>query len=207
VAGRLKGAALPRTFYDRDGRSLAPDLLNKLLVHDDPVAGRLTVRIVEVEAYAGAEDAGSHAYRGPTPRTETMFGAPGHLYVYFSYGMHWCMNVVAGPKGEASAVLLRGGSPVDGIDAMRDRRPAARCDRDLCSGPARLAQALGINGAFDGSDLVRGPLRLVDDGVATPAAPEVSTRIGLRTGRGHDHPWRWFVTGDPNVSRARPSQG
>lgn len=207
MAGRLKGAALPRTFYDRDGRSLAPDLLNKLLVHDDPVAGRLTVRIVEVEAYAGAEDAGSHAYRGPTPRTETMFGAPGHLYVYFSYGMHWCMNVVAGPRGEASAVLLRGGAPVDGIDAMRDRRPAARCDRDLCSGPARLSQALGINGAFDGSDLVRGPLRILDDGVAPPAAPEVSTRIGLRTGRGHDHPWRWFVTGDPNVSRARPSQG
>jgi len=203
----LRGVALPRAFYDRDGRSLAPDLLNKLLVHDDPEAGRLAVRIVEVEAYAGIDDAGSHAYRGPTPRTATMFGAPGHLYVYFSYGMHWCMNVVAGPNLEASAVLLRGAAPLDGIQTMRDRRPAATRDRDLCSGPARLSQALGITGAFDGCDLVEGPLRILDDGVAPPVDPEVSARVGLRVGRGHEHPWRWCVAGDPNVSRARPSQG
>jgi DNA-3-methyladenine glycosylase len=207
VAGRLNGVALPRAFYDRDGRALAPELLNKVLVHDDPEVGRLAVRIVEVEAYAGAEDAGSHAHRGPTPRTTTMFGEPGHLYVYFSYGMHWCVNVVAGPDLEASAVLLRGAAPVDGIEAMRARRPAARRDRDLCSGPARLSQALGITGGFDGSDLVGGPLRVIDDGLPPPVDPEVSTRIGLRAGRGNEHPWRWFISGDPNVSRARPSQG
>jgi DNA-3-methyladenine glycosylase len=186
---------------------LAPELLNKVLVHDDPDAGRLAVRIVEVEAYAGAEDAGSHAYRGPTPRTETMFGPPGHLYVYFTYGMHWCMNVVAGTKGVPGAVLLRGGAPVEGIEAMRSRRPAARRDRDLCAGPARLTQALGITGAFDGADLVRGPLRLVDDGIPPPSSPGVSARVGLRAGRGHEHPWRWYVPGDPNVSRARPTHG
>ncbi len=199
--------AVPRSFYDRDGRTLAPELLNKLLVHDDPAVGRLAVRIVEVEAYAGSDDAGSHAFRGPTPRTETMFGAPGHLYVYFTYGMHWCMNVVAGPAGAASAVLLRGAAPVAGIEVMRARRPAARTDRDLCSGPARLTQALGISGSFDGTDLVGGGIGIVDDGVAPPSDPGVSTRIGLGAGRGREHRWRWFVADDPNVSRSRPSQG
>ncbi len=198
---------LTRAFYARDSRALAPDLLNKLLVHDDPEVGRLVVRIVEVEAYAGTEDAGSHAYRGPTPRTETMFGAPGHLYVYFTYGMHWCMNVVAGSRGVASAVLLRAGAPVEGLDAMRVRRPSAHRDRDLGAGPARLTQALGITGAFDGVDLTRGSLRLLDDDVPPPVAPGVSTRIGLRPGRGDEHPWRWFVPDDENVSRSRPTHG
>jgi DNA-3-methyladenine glycosylase len=198
---------LTRAFYARDARALAPDLLNKLLVHDDPEAGRLAVRVVEVEAYAGADDAGSHAFRGPTPRTETMFGAPGHLYVYFTYGMHWCMNVVAGRRGVASAVLLRAGAPVEGIDVMRARRSAAHRDRELCSGPARLTQALGVDGRFDGTDLTGGELRLLDDGVPPPTEPGVSTRVGLRAGRGHEHPWRWFVPGDENVSRSRPSHG
>jgi DNA-3-methyladenine glycosylase len=121
--------------------------------------------------------------------------------------MHWCMNVVAGTTGEASAVLLRAGAPVDGIEAMRARRPAARSDRDLCSGPARLTQALGITGVFDGTDLVRGALRIVDDGVPPPDAPGVSTRVGLGPDRGRQYPWRWFVAEDPNVSRSRPSQG
>jgi DNA-3-methyladenine glycosylase len=186
---------------------LAPDLLNKLLVYDDAEAGRLSVRIVEVEAYAGAEDPGSHAYRGRTPRTETMFGPAGHLYVYFTYGMHWCMNVVAGDPGRASAVLLRGAAPAEGIPTMRSRRPAAVHDRDLCSGPARLTQALGITGTFDGVDLTRGPLRIVDDHVPPPSNPGVSTRVGLAAGRGDEHPWRWFVAGDPNVSRTRPLRG
>jgi len=207
VARALKGATVPRGFYRRDARVLAPELLNKLLVHDDPEVGRLTARIVEVEAYAGEDDAGSHAYRGLTPRTETMFGPPGHLYVYFSYGMHWCMNVVAGDRGQASAVLVRGGAPVDGIATMRSRRPAARHDGDLCSGPARLTQALGITGAFDGVDLTVGPVRILDDGVAPPSDAGVSTRVGLGAGRGEEHPWRWFIAGDPNVSRFRPSRG
>jgi DNA-3-methyladenine glycosylase len=193
---------LSRSFYARDALELAPALLNKLLVHDDPVAGRLAVRIVETEAYRGTDDPGSHAYRGPTPRTAVMFGPPGHLYVYFSYGNHWCMNVVCGDDGVASAVLLRGAAPVEGIEALRQRRVKARRDRDLCSGPGRLAQALGVDKAFDGADLTRGPLHLVDDGVAPPPDPGVSERVGLSLGRGHEHPWRFFVTGDPNVSRA-----
>lgn len=192
---------LPRAFYARDSRDLAPLLLGKVLAHDDPVAGPLRARIVEVEAYAGREDPGSHAYRGLTPRTTTMFGPPGHLYVYFTYGMHWCANVVAGEPGVASAVLLRAVDPMVGLDTMRSRRVAARRDRDLCSGPAKLTQAFGIGRDHDGTDLVRGPVRILDDGTPPPAAPGVSTRVGLRAGRGDEHPWRWYVTGDPNVSR------
>ncbi len=207
-----RGRVLPRTFYARDPRDLASDLLNKLLVRDDP-AGFLAVRIVEVEAYCGAEDPGSHGYRGPTPRTATMFGPPGHLYVYFTYGMHWCANVVGASDGVAGAVLIRAGAPVAGLDVFRARRPRARRDVDLCSGPARLAQALGITGRDDGTDLVTGPMRLLDDGVPPPTEPGVSTRVGLRPGRGDEHPWRSWVPGDPNVSRgptvasrARPSR-
>ena len=196
-----RGRTLGRSFYARDSLAVAPDLLHKLLVHDDPEAGRLAVRIVEVEAYRGADDAGSHAYRGPTPRTASMFGPPGHLYVYFTYGMHWCANVVTGRVGEASAVLLRAGEPVDGIEVMRSRRPAARRDRDLASGPAKLTQALGISGAHDGADLISGPIRIVDDGVAPPGEPHWSTRIGLAPGRGDEHPWRATVPGHPHLSR------
>ena len=204
---RGKGRALPRSFYARDAREVAPQLLGKLVVHDDPEAGRVAVRLVEVEAYAGADDPGSHAYRGPTARNATMFGPPGHLYVYFTYGMHWCVNVVCGAEGWASAVLLRGGEPVDGLDAMRARRPAARRERDLCSGPGRLAQALGLRRDHDGADLVRGSVRVLDDGTPPPAVPGVSMRIGLGAGRGEEHPWRWFVSGDPNVSRVRAGRG
>ena len=206
-AARRKGRALPRSFYARDARAVAPELLGKLLVHDDPEAGRVSVRLVEVEAYAGADDPGSHAYRGPTARNATMFGPPGHLYVYFTYGMHWCVNVVCGTEGWASAVLLRGGEPVDGLEAIRARRPAARRARELCSGPARLAQALGLRREHDGADLVRGVVRLLDDGTPPPAEPGVSMRIGLGVGRGEAHPWRWFVPGDPNVSRVRAGRG
>jgi DNA-3-methyladenine glycosylase len=180
---------------------LAPLLLNKVLVHDDPDAGLLAVRLVEVEAYAGAEDPGSHGYRGQTARNATMFGPPGHLYVYFTYGMHWCTNVVAGSRGIANAVLLRAGAPLHGLDVMRERRPKARRERDLCSGPARLAQALGITREHDGADLLRGPLRLLDDGVPPPRRPKVTRRVGLREGRGDEHRWRYLVPDDVNVSR------
>ena len=189
--------ALPRSFYAGDPREVAVRLLNKLIVHDG-VSGR----IVEVEAYLGAIDPGSHAYRGPTPRTTTMFGPPGHLYVYFTYGMHWCANVVCGAEGEAAAVLLRALAPVSGLDVIRSRRPKARRDRDLCSGPARLAQAVGLDGTHDGADLVAGPVLIADDGVPPPADPGVSVRIGLSPGKGEEHPWRWYVRGDPNVSAA-----
>ena len=193
---------LPRRFYACDARELAPRLLNKLVVHDDPVAGRLAARIVEVEAYAGSEDAGSHAYRGMTRRNATMFGPPGHLYVYFTYGMHWCMNVVAGGALPATAVLLRAAAPLTAIDvdAVAPARGPSRPRPLLRSGT--LAQALGIDGSFDGVDLVRGSVRVLDDGMPPPERPGVSTRIGLGAGRGDDHPWRCFVAGDPNVSRS-----
>ena len=204
---RRRGRALPRSFFARDSLELAPLLLNKLLVHDDPDVGRVAARLVEVEAYRGSADPGSHAYRGPTPRTTTMFGPPGHLYVYFTYGMHWCANVVAGHgPDDAGAVLLRAAIPVDGIDVMRERRPAARREQDLCAGPARLCAAFGITGTDDGTDLISrsraaGALRVIDDGVPPPAEPFVSTRIGLAPGRGDGHPWRFCVPGDPHISR------
>jgi DNA-3-methyladenine glycosylase len=196
-----RGRPLSRAFYARDALVVAPDLLNKLIACDDPEVGRVAARIVEVEAYRGADDPGSHGYRGPTPRTTSMFGPAGHLYVYFTYGMHWCANVVTGRSGEASAVLLRAGEPVAGIPAMRARRPAARRDRDLCSGPARLAQALGLTGADDGTDLRRGPVRILDDGEPPPDEPVWSARIGLAPGKGDRHPWRCHVPGNPHVSR------
>ena len=187
---------LPRSFYARDARVVAPELLGKLVV-----AGPLEARLVEVEAYCGPEDPGSHAYRGPTRRNATMFGPAGHLYVYFAYGMHWCMNAVCGDEGEGVAVLLRGAAPESGLEVMRENRPAARRDRDLCRGPARLCQALGVTGAHDGADLVRADrgLTIVDDGVVPPAPPAVSTRIGLSAGA--ELPWRWFTPGDPHLSR------
>ena len=190
---------LPRRFFAVDSRELAPLLLNKVLVR-----GERAGRIVEVEAYAGEADPASHAFRGRTARNATMFGPPGHLYVYFTYGMHYCANVVCGPDGEASAVLLRGLTPLTGLDAMRAARgPAARVDRDLCNGPGKLCQALGLDRAFDGADLVTGDrgVGLVDDGTAPPARPGLSGRVGISVAT--DVPWRFYVPGAVGVSRAR----
>jgi DNA-3-methyladenine glycosylase len=191
------GRRLPRAFYRRDPREVAPELLNKVLVAAD---GR-RARIVETEAYCGAFDAAAHTYRGKTARNAVMFGPPGLLYVYFTYGMHFCCNAVCGEDGEGVAVLLRAAEPLAGLDLMREARPAAKRDRDLCSGPARLCQAFGIARAQDGVDLVTGVggLGIVDDGVAPPEAPVVTTRIGIR--HAAEEPWRWYVPGNPNVSR------
>ena len=194
-----KGAViLDRDFYARSALDLALDLLNKVLVAPDGRAGR----IVEVEAYRGADDPGSHGSRRLTKRNATMFGPPGRMYVYFTYGMHWCANVVAEIDGVAAAVLLRALVPLEGLDAMYAARgPAARRDRDLCSGPAKLTQALGMDGRLDGADLVtadRG-VKVLDDGEPPPEAPVVSTRIGLSNGA--DLPWRFYVPGVPHVSR------
>ena len=189
---------LPRDFYARSALEVAPDLLNKVLVGPD---GR-TGRIVEVEAYRGADDPGSHGFRGMTRRNATMFGPPGRLYVYFTYGMHWCANVVAETDGVSAAVLLRALTPLEGIDAMYAARgPAARRDRDLCSGPAKLTQALGIDGDLDGADLVAGDRRvnIIDDGQPPPEVPVVTTRIGLSNGA--DLPWRFYANGVPDLSR------
>ena len=180
---------------------MAPALLNKVLV-----AGGRAGRIVEVEAYRGVDDPASHAHRGETPRVRTMFGPPGHLYVYFTYGMHWCANVVCGEEGVGTAVLVRALAPLVGMDEMRAARgAAARRDLDLCSGPAKLAQALGLDGSHDGVDLVAGDVVwLLDDGTPPPAEPVQTARAGLSAAQ--EHPWRWYVRGSPHVSRGRPSR-
>jgi DNA-3-methyladenine glycosylase len=189
---------LARPFYRRDPRDVAPDLLNKVLV-----VGDRSGRIVETEAYCGSIDPGAHSYRGVTPRTEVMFGPPGHLYVYFSYGMHWCCNPVCGPDGEGWAVLLRAVEPITGVDEMRAVRPKARRDVDLTNGPGKLTQALGIVGAHNGADLVRGDQAIViaDDGTPPPTEPVVTWRIGFGQNPARDFPWRFFVPGNPYVSR------
>jgi DNA-3-methyladenine glycosylase len=187
---------LARAFYQRDPRVVAPELLNKVLVY-----GGRAGRLVEVEAYCGAEDPASHSYGGMTRRNQVMFGPPGGLYVYFTYGMHWCVNAVCGEPGVGVAVLLRAAAPLRGVDEMWAARPAARRTRDLCSGPAKLAQAFGLDGSFNGVDLVIGDGGVVicDDGLPPPSAPGQSTRVGVNAGS--DHPWRWYVSDDPNVSR------
>jgi DNA-3-methyladenine glycosylase len=169
-------------------------LLNKLLVTRDGRAGR----IIEVEAYHGAIDPASHAYRGRTPRNAVMFGPPGHLYVYFSYGMHWCANLVCGSAGDAQAVLLRALEPVTGLDLMRQARwrtQRRRDDRDLCRGPGRLCQALGIDGEDNGADLIGRDARIwvADDGIAPPEHPLATPRVGISVGE--ELPWRFVVEG------------
>jgi len=166
------------------------------------VAGPCRGRIVEVEAYAGALDPASHAYRGLTTRTTTMFGPPGHLYVYFTYGMHFCMNVVTGRAGEGSAVLLRAAEPLDGQDRMAEARGLLPTydPRLLCSGPARLTQAFGVTREANGIDLLGDDSLALAVGAPVPDAEiGVSARVGIRVGR--ERPWRFFVAGSPFVSR------
>jgi DNA-3-methyladenine glycosylase len=163
----------------------------------------VTIRITEVEAYGGGADPASHAYRGRTARNAVMFGPAGHAYVYFTYGMHWCMNVVTGVEGEASAVLIRAGEVVDGLPLARARRPAARRDVDLARGPARLCVALGLDGSANGVYLLGdGPVRLTPR--VEPVLAEAimaGPRVGV-TGA-PDWPWRFWLAGDPTVSQYR----
>lgn len=190
---------LSRAFYEGDPREVGPELLNKLLIGRGRVG-----RIVEVEAYLGSQDAASHAYRGQTRRNATMFGPPGRLYVYFTYGMHFCANTVCGPEGVAQAVLLRALAPVSGIELMRAARRNGRevSHRELASGPAKLCQAFGIDREDDGADLVTGDKDLVvaDDGVPPPKRPGNSPRVGVASAA--EVFWRWWLEGDENVSRA-----
>ncbi len=189
-----------------DSLAVAPLLLGAhLSVRDGE--GTVTVRLTEVEAYDGANDPGSHAYRGLTPRTEVMFGPPGRLYVYFTYGMHWCANVVCGQDGRASAVLLRGGEVVEGVELARSRRPAARRDADLARGPARMAQALGLSGEDNGLVLERGGRAELVAPEHPAAEVETGPRVGV-AGAGGDgavFPWRFWLPGEPTVSVYRPA--
>jgi DNA-3-methyladenine glycosylase len=172
---------------------VAPRLLNAVLRHDE-----VAVRITEVEAYAGPDDPGSHAYRGMTRRNEVMFGPAGRLYCYFTYGMHVCSNVTVGPEDSASAVLLRAGEVIGGVATARERRAGA-VDRDLARGPARLCRALGIELTDNGTDLASGPLTLeLGD---PPSEVATGPRVGLR--QASDRPWRFWIAGDPTVSTYR----
>jgi DNA-3-methyladenine glycosylase len=168
-------------------------------------AGDVAVRLTEVEAYDGVgSDPASHAHGGRTPRNAVMFGPPGYLYVYFAYGMHWCLNIVCGPAGAASAVLLRAGEVVDGLAVARTRRASARLDRDLARGPARLASALGIDGSANGTSVLDGSGPLTVSAAVRPIDP-VLVRRGPRVGvaGAHDIPWRFWLDGDPTVSAYR----
>jgi DNA-3-methyladenine glycosylase len=195
----VRTGRLPRSFFARDPLVVGPDLLGKLMVHGDR-----SLRIVEVEAYRGRHDPASHARRGITARNQVMFGPPGHWYVYFTYGMHWCANVVCGAEGEAAAVLVRAGHPVTGLEAMYDARRVARRDIDLCSGPAKLCQALDVDGRCNGTDAIDGDLRIADDHQRTPGAVVTTGRIGVSDGA--ELPWRWLISDNPHVSH-RPSRG
>jgi DNA-3-methyladenine glycosylase len=177
---------------------VAPALLGSWLVTDRP-AGRVALRLTEVEAYSGeGEDPASHAHRGPTPRAKIMFGPPGRLYVYFSYGVHWCANVVVGPAGRGSAVLLRAGEVVLGEELARSRRPAARAARDLARGPARLTQALAIGPDDKGTDLLDPASSVRLHRGVTPAAVSAGPRVGIS--QATDLPWRFWATEAPSVS-------
>ncbi len=188
---------------DGDVLDVAPRLLGATLRHVTS-DGTVAVRLTEVEAYDGPNDPGSHAYNGRTPRNAVMFGPPGRLYVYFTYGMHFCCNVVVGAGDRPSAVLLRAGEIVEGLDVARRRRPRST-ERDLARGPARLCQALGIDLSHNGTDLGSGDLTLTPGPPAQPATqPRTGPRVGLRLAA--DRPWRFWIDGDPTVSTYRPAK-
>ncbi len=212
---------LPREFFARPATDVAPDLLGCVLWHASP-AGLVAARLVEVEAYRGAIDPASHSFRGQTARNAVMFGPPGHAYVYFSYGMHYCVNLVCQPAGLAEAVLIRAGAVVDGTDlAWRRRYGLADADgstavgagrnggqrqRDLARGPGRLCQALGIDRSADGADACApgGPIGISPPEafdraeVAGAAAIRVGPRVGIS--RAADRPWRFWLADDGHVS-------
>jgi DNA-3-methyladenine glycosylase len=190
----------PRAFLARPSYEVAPQLLGSILEHENG-DGLVAVRLTEVEAYDGANDSASHAYRGQTRRNAVMFGPPGYAYVYFTYGMHFCVNVVCQVPGIASAVLLRAGEVVTGEELARARRGGSVT---LASGPARLCQALAIDRALDGADLFdpASPLRLRLGAPAPPEAVASGPRVGISTAV--EVPWRFWLAGEPSVSAYRP---
>lgn len=185
---------LPQAFFEKDAPDLAKDLLGCKLVHESP-EGLTAGLIVETEAYS-QEDAASHSYNGETERTKAMFGSAGHAYIYFTYGMHYCFNVVSGQVGQGQGVLIRALQPVAGLELMKSRRRKDH-EKDLCNGPAKLVQALGINKADYGKPLFEGNLYIE----AREKSPPVSSgpRIGIT--KAIDAPWRFWVTDNEFISR------
>jgi DNA-3-methyladenine glycosylase len=199
---RKFGRRLERSFFDRDVDEVAPDLLGRVITVNH--AGvRVAVRLTEVEAYAGLDDPASHAFRGRTPRTAIMFGAAGHLYTYFVYGMHWCANLVTGPDGDASAVLLRAGEVVDGVDTARLRRRRVTRDHELARGPAGLATVLGFDSSSNGTDLCRmdGEIALFTGEPPPASALCVGPRVGVAAAAEMQR--RYWVHGNQSVSAFR----
>ena len=215
---------IPRDFFARLSVPVAPDLLGCVLEHQTE-AGLVAVELTEVEAYTGASDPASHAYRGRTARNAVMFGPPGHAYVYFTYGMHFCVNLVCLGNGSASAVLLRAGRIIEGEDLARTRRTRGKPIpfRDLARGPARLCQALDIDRSLDGADVCvpESPLRMRWPDASTtarsaavlargddpPKPPRGKILSGPRVGISvaTEVPWRFWVQGEPTVSAYRPA--
>jgi DNA-3-methyladenine glycosylase len=186
--------ALPRRFYQRDTIEVSRALLGKVLVH-----GETGGIIVETEAYLGGDDLASHSAAGITNRTRVIFGPPGHAYVYLSYGMHECLNIVAEPEGTPGCVLIRALQPTEGLDVMRTRRPPARSDRDLASGPGKLTRALAITRAQNGVDMTRGDLFVHEPDVPGVFEIDVTPRIGIT--KCADLPLRFTIRGNRFVSR------
>lgn len=185
-----------RSILSQPAEAVAPLLLGSLLICEID-NHKLVGRIVETEAY-DQSDAASHSYKGRTPRTDVMFGPPGHLYVYFTYGMHYCCNIVTGPSGHGSAVLLRAIEPLEGLEIMAENR-RGRTGIDLTNGPAKLCQAYGIDRSWNGHDMARPPLRLE---LREPMLMEnvvQTTRIGITQAK--DVPWRWYIRDNPYVSK------
>ena len=189
---------IDRQLFEATSVEAAPLLLGAVLRHDT-AEGTVAVRITEVEAYLGEADPGSHAFRGPGKRNAVMYGEPGHLYTYFTYGMHVCANVTCSPVGTASGVLLRGAEVVDGIELARHRRQTSKTDADLARGPARLVVALGITLADGGADLALPPFELTLPGNPLPFATGPRTGVS-GAGGSADYPWRFWVPGERSVS-------
>jgi DNA-3-methyladenine glycosylase len=190
-----------RSRLSGEAYEVAPMLLGWTISHRSD-AGTVTVALTEVEAYAGESDPASHAYRGRSPRNSVMFGPAGFLYCYFTYGMHWCCNVVTGPDGKASAVLLRAGRVVEGVDLARTRRGERVSELSLARGPANLAQALGLGREQNGADLLSGGTVSLSPG---SVSGQVSSgpRVGISVA--HETPWRFWLTGEPSVSAYKRS--
>jgi DNA-3-methyladenine glycosylase len=193
-------AATGAAWFDRPAPDLAIDLLGSRLVHEAR-GGTVGGRIVEVEAYRGPEDLAAHSARGRTARNAVMFGAPGHLYVYLIYGLHHCLNVVAGPGDKPEAVLIRALALDEGVETARRRRGARVPDRRLASGPGNVGQALGVDRALNGVDLLSGPVRVEPRDGRAPAISR-GPRVGVAyAGAWASRPLRFWITDDPHVSR------